>query len=61
MTGIQNMIRNYAFSHDCDFDEATYKVMQKVLQEAQMKRDVEGLYDRLFGEDKKNGTGGKGT
>lgn len=54
MTELQNMIRNYAFSHDCDFDRATYKVLRDIVAETGMKRDEAGLYDRLFGEDKKN-------
>lgn len=54
MTELQNMIRNYAFSHDCDFDRATYKVLRDIVAETGIKRDEAGLYDRLFGEDKKN-------
>lgn len=54
MTELQNMIRNYAFSHDYDFDRATYKVLRDIVAETGMKRDEAGLYDRLFGEDKKN-------
>ena len=54
MVELQNMIRNYAFQHNCDFDEATYKVLRNMVSEVTANRSAEGLYDRLFGEDKKN-------
>jgi len=59
MTPIEKKIRTYAFNHrNMDLDEATYWVMTEVVHNTN-KSNVEGLYDRLFGEDKKDGNNTK--
>lgn len=47
ITPIEEKIRTYAFTHQCDFDEATYKVLAELMYSL-ANHDVEGLYDRLF-------------
>ena len=59
MTPIEKKIRTYAFNHrNMNLDEATYWVMTEV-GHGTNKSNVEGLYDRLFREDKKDDTAAK--
>ena len=54
MTPIEKKIRTYAFNHrNMNLDEATYWVMTEMVHGTN-KSNVEGLYDRLFREDKKD-------
>ena len=54
MTMIEKKIRTYAFNHNVGLDEAAYRVMTEVIHSTN-NSNAEGLYDRLFGEDKKDG------
>ena len=54
MTQIEKKIRTYAFNHrNMNLDEATYWVMADVVRNTNSS-NAEGLYDRFFGEDKKD-------
>lgn len=53
MTPIEKKIRTYAFNHNTGLDESTYRVMAEVVRSTN-NSNAEGLYDRLFGEDKKD-------
>jgi len=48
MTNLEQTIRKYAFTHDCDMDEAAYRVLVDILHDVSIGRSREGLYDRLF-------------
>ena len=50
LTPLEQRIRNYAFLHNCDMDEATFKVLVEVVNETSKNRKTEGLYDKLFQE-----------
>ena len=58
MTMIEKKIRTYAFNHNVGLDEAAYRVMVEVVHGTN-NSNAEGLYDRLFGEDKKDGNNTK--
>ena len=45
---IQDRIRTFAFQDGCDFDKATYTVLNEELNKCTTRRTTEGLYDRLF-------------
>ena len=45
---IQDRIRTFAFQDGCDFDKATYTVLNEELNKCTTQRTTEGLYDRLF-------------
>lgn len=45
MTELENLIRTYAFVHDCDLDEAALHVLEDLLKET---TTYVGLYDRMF-------------
>lgn len=51
---LERQIRTYAFNHGCDVDEATYMVIKDVARKLSPK-DVDGLYDALFGKGKETG------
>lgn len=53
MTELEKRIRTYAFNHNVGLDEAAYRVMVEVVHSTN-NSNAEGLYDRLFGEDKKD-------
>lgn len=53
---LERRIKTYAFTHNCDLDEAFYKVIKEVSSELSMTTKKEGLYDRYFGtEETDNG------
>jgi hypothetical protein len=58
MTELEKRIRTYAFNHNTGLDESTYRVMSEVVRSTN-NSNAEGLYDRLFGEDKKDGNNTK--
>ena len=49
-TPIEGKVLAYAFLHNCDTDEATFKVLVDVVNETSKDRKTEGLYDKLFQE-----------
>ena len=51
MTELEKRIRTYAFANNCDFDEAAFQVLSKIVKECQGARSYEGLYDKLFKEE----------
>ena len=51
---LERQIRTYAFNNGCDVDEATYMVIKEVARNLSPK-EMEGLYDALFGKGDSNG------
>lgn len=54
MKGLEKRIKTYAFVHQCDLDEATYKVLVEIVFECKVARTSEGLYDKLSGVETEN-------
>lgn len=52
---LQDRIRAYAFQHDCDLDEATYKVLAEIRNEIMTRKTKAGLYYSLFGTEEYKG------
>lgn len=52
---LRDRIRAYAFQHDCDLDEATYKVLAEIRNEIMTRKTKAGLYDSLFGTEEYKG------
>lgn len=49
ITPLQDMVRTYAFQHDCDLDQSTFHVLMSVIHKIAIHEiKLEGLYDRLF-------------
>ena len=46
---LERRIKTYAFTHQCDLDTASYKVLRDITSEITQNRKTEGLYDSLFG------------
>ena len=49
MGELKKRIKTYAFVHQCDLDEATYKVLLEIVNECRDERSTEGLFDKLSG------------
>lgn len=57
MNELEKRIKTYAFTHDCDLDKATRKVMLAVAKEIEAMTTCDGLFDMLFSKATRNQSG----